>query len=200
MREAAQLLVGRHDFSAFADKKRPAGLGNQKRKRPGLSAAELGPVRGPGAPRSARHNIRVLAEARVYTSDAELARGQHVTVQLTGSGFLYRMVRMIAVALVEVGHHRLTPAQLQQLMLAGNRGALPQAAPPQGLTLDRVYYAEDMQRLRNTCDLHAWPALEEHIHQLTTSLEVDNTGRPKGKDGERLKGVAGVLLQNQEKL
>lgn len=50
---------------------------------------------------------------------------------------------MLAAGLVEVGHHRLSPAGLGELMLQGNRSALPEAAPPHGLYLARVHYRGD---------------------------------------------------------
>jgi hypothetical protein len=39
--------------------------------------------------------------------------GQEVTLTLTGDGFLYRMVRVVAAALVEVGQGRLSPEDLE---------------------------------------------------------------------------------------
>lgn len=50
-----------------------------------------------------------------------------------------RMVRLIAAALVEVGHGRMTPAQLKRVLDAGNRAALTiEAAPAHGLYLQQV--------------------------------------------------------------
>ena len=45
---------------------------------------------------------------------------------------------MIAAALVEVGHCRMTPQQLQKVLQKGERSRLPEAAPPQGLCLNEV--------------------------------------------------------------
>jgi tRNA pseudouridine38-40 synthase len=50
------------------------------------------------------------------------------------------MVRMLVAALVEVGHGRLAPGQVAQLLESGDRGRLPEAAPPHGLYLMRVLY------------------------------------------------------------
>ncbi len=47
---------------------------------------------------------------------------------------------MLVAALVEVGHGRMTPRQVGQLLESGDRGKLPEAAPPQGLYLLKVLY------------------------------------------------------------
>lgn len=51
-----------------------------------------------------------------------------------------RMVRMLVASLVEVGHGRLSPGQIGQILESGDRGRLPEAAPPHGLYLMRVMY------------------------------------------------------------
>jgi hypothetical protein len=49
------------------------------------------------------------------------------------------MVRLIVAGLVEVGHGRMSAAQLQQVLQAGDRSRLPvEAAPPHGLYLSKV--------------------------------------------------------------
>ncbi|KAF8072846.1 truA1 [Scenedesmus sp. PABB004] len=134
MAEAAAHLTGVKDFSTFADNKRPAGLGALKRKKPklaALAAAGVKPVRTP------EKNTRLLWRADVVPGGAPGC----VDVHLEGSGFLYRMVRVIAAGLVEVGHGRLRPAQFKQLLDAGDRARLEvEAAPPHGLVLERVLY------------------------------------------------------------
>jgi tRNA U38,U39,U40 pseudouridine synthase TruA len=50
-------------------------------------------------------------------------------------------VRMIASALVEVGHGRISPSRLLQLLEAGDRAGLGvEAAPASGLVLQQVFY------------------------------------------------------------
>ena len=52
---------------------------------------------------------------------------------------------MIAAGLVEVGHGRLSPAKLASILASGDRKLLPEAAPPHGLFLDRVYFENDVE-------------------------------------------------------
>ncbi|MDR3592174.1 MAG: tRNA pseudouridine(38-40) synthase TruA [Negativicutes bacterium] len=57
-----------------------------------------------------------------------------------GSGFLYHMVRNLVGTLVDVGFHRLTPADFGQILAGRDRGAAGITAPPQGLYLKEVLY------------------------------------------------------------
>ncbi len=60
--------------------------------------------------------------------------------EISARGFLRYMVRNIVGALVEVGLHRLTPEELEQIMEAKDRSLAPPPAPPQGLFLKEVVY------------------------------------------------------------
>ncbi|KAG2429559.1 hypothetical protein HXX76_010794 [Chlamydomonas incerta] len=137
MAEAGQLLLGRHDFSAFMDAKRPAGLGSAKRKNPKLAERGIKPER------TSAKNTRILSHLSISEGVSALSGGQEVTMEVTGNGFLYRMVRMLAAGLVEVGHGRITPQGLRKLLERGDRSALPEAAPPTGLVLAAVHYPGD---------------------------------------------------------
>ncbi|KAG2438287.1 hypothetical protein HYH02_010985 [Chlamydomonas schloesseri] len=137
MSEAGRLLLGRHDFSAFMDAKRPAGLGSAKRKNPKLAEKGIKPER------TSAKNTRILCHLTVTEGVSALSGGQEVTMEVTGNGFLYRMVRMLAAGLVEVGHGRISPQGLYKLLEKGDRAALPEAAPPTGLYLAAVHYPGD---------------------------------------------------------
>ncbi|KAG2488767.1 hypothetical protein HYH03_012765 [Edaphochlamys debaryana] len=138
MQRAAEGLLGRHDFTTFADAKRPAGLGSAKRKNPKLAEKGIKPER------TAAKNTRILTHLTLSESVSSVTGGQEVTMTVTGNGFLYRMVRMLAAGLVEVGHRRITPAGLAEALAAADRSALPiEAAPPHGLVLSRVHFAGD---------------------------------------------------------
>ncbi len=60
--------------------------------------------------------------------------------EISARGFLRYMVRNIVGALVEVGLHRLSPEELEQIMEAKDRSLAPPPAPPQGLFLKEVVY------------------------------------------------------------
>lgn len=81
---------------------------------------------------------------RVSRCDVRRWRGC-VLVTVEGNAFLRQMVRSMVGTLVEVGHGRLAPAAVRDIIESGDRGQCPSVAPAQGLCLVRVRY--DGQRL-----------------------------------------------------
>jgi tRNA pseudouridine38-40 synthase len=67
-------------------------------------------------------------------------RGRKLRVIAEADGFLYKMVRSLAGALVSVGEGRLTPADIKTILTSEHRTAKVQTAPPQGLFLTKVSY------------------------------------------------------------
>ena len=78
--------------------------------------------------------VRHLAEVRVTR------RGNLVEVRVTANAFLRRMVRSIVSILMAVGLGRLAPEDVDRLLEEPRRALDGQAAPPHGLTLERVEY------------------------------------------------------------
>ncbi|MEX2092968.1 MAG: tRNA pseudouridine(38-40) synthase TruA [Pirellulales bacterium] len=79
-------------------------------------------------------SVRTLFELSV-SRDAE-----RITVEVTGDGFLYNMVRAIVGTLVEVGKGSRDATWPAQVLAACDRSTAGQTAPPQGLFLVRVEY------------------------------------------------------------
>ena len=67
-------------------------------------------------------------------------RGRNLTFTFEADGFLYKMVRSLAGALVNVGLGKLTPAEVAELLKTRRRTPAVQTAPPQGLFLVKVIY------------------------------------------------------------
>lgn len=67
-------------------------------------------------------------------------RGRNVTFTFEADGFLYKMVRSLTGALVNVGLGKLTPAEVAELLKTRRRIPAVQTAPPQGLFLEKVIY------------------------------------------------------------
>jgi len=78
--------------------------------------------------------IRHLSEVAV------LRRSAVVEIRVTGDAFLRRMVRSIAAILLEVGRGKLAPEEVAGLLDAPSRALHGRAAPPRGLTLEKVIY------------------------------------------------------------
>lgn len=62
-------------------------------------------------------------------------QGPELVIRVTGNGFLYNMVRIIAGTLMEVGQGKKNPEDMPQIIDARNRQAAGPTAPPQGLIL-----------------------------------------------------------------
>jgi tRNA pseudouridine38-40 synthase len=110
MASAAAVLVGRHDFSAFAAKGSESDSDD-----PGGSVRDL----------------RRLDVART---------GRRVRITAEADGFLYKMVRSLVGALEAVGEGKLGTDRIEEILASGRRPATIQTAPPQGLFLRRVFY------------------------------------------------------------
>ena len=83
---------------------------------------------------SSKSSIRIIYEAKVYKEN------ERIIIELTGNGFLYNMVRIIAGTLVEVGQEKIEPKDIEKIIQDGKRENAGKTLPPQGLYLVRVDY------------------------------------------------------------
>ncbi|NCC15275.1 MAG: tRNA pseudouridine(38-40) synthase TruA [Clostridia bacterium] len=67
-------------------------------------------------------------------------QGDVVSIFVTGNGFLYNMVRIMAGTLIAVGQGKLSPDEILEIISSKNRQKAGQTAEPQGLTLQEIYY------------------------------------------------------------
>lgn len=67
--------------------------------------------------------------------------GDHLTISVSGNGFLYNMVRIITGTLVEVGCGKRDPSSMGKAIASLNRQSAGHTAPPQGLYLEEVFYS-----------------------------------------------------------
>lgn len=68
--------------------------------------------------------------------------GEDVTIRVTGNGFLYNMVRILAGTLIEVGMGRREPETVSQAIEKADRTLAGPTAPAHGLTLVKIEYDE----------------------------------------------------------
>jgi len=111
MAEAAEHLVGTHDFKCF---------------------------QATGGPEKTT-TVRTITEMKVQQD------GDEITIDVTGDGFLYNMVRIIVGTLVQVGLGKISPNQIPGIIQSKDRSKAGQTAPPQGLYLVQVHY-EDLKK------------------------------------------------------
>ncbi|HTY76350.1 MAG TPA: tRNA pseudouridine(38-40) synthase TruA [Candidatus Bathyarchaeia archaeon] len=75
-----------------------------------------------------------------------IARGEQLAVLLSADSFLHHMVRNIVGSLVEVGRGAQPPSWMSALLAGRDRTRSGPTAPPQGLFLVRVLYADPGDR------------------------------------------------------
>ena len=78
--------------------------------------------------------VRTIYELRVSREDDVIA------IRVTGSGFLYNMVRIIAGTLIEVGAGKRSPESMREILEARDRAAAGPTAPAHGLTMIGIAY------------------------------------------------------------
>ncbi len=83
--------------------------------------------------------VRTILEARVT------AENEFVHVDLTGTGFLYNMVRIVTGTLIEVGQGRRPMESVAALLEGAKRTHAGFTVPPHGLMLMSVHYPEPRQ-------------------------------------------------------
>lgn len=66
--------------------------------------------------------------------------GDIIVIRITGNGFLYNMVRIIAGTLLEAGKGQIKPEKIKEILESLNREKAGPTAPPHGLVLDRIEY------------------------------------------------------------
>ena len=108
MREAAQYIIGEHDFACF------------------MASGSF-----------VTDTVRTVYSIDITERQEET---QIVEIRVTGNGFLYNMVRIIAGTLVSVGKDRMSPRYVADIIASGDRTLAGVTLPPEGLYLSNVEY------------------------------------------------------------
>lgn len=82
-----------------------------------------------GAKAQVKSTIRTITAIEIWKD------GDMITIRISGEGFLYNMVRIIAGTLIEVGNGQYPPEQVKEILEACDREAAGPTAPAHGLTL-----------------------------------------------------------------
>jgi tRNA pseudouridine38-40 synthase len=125
MRAAARLLEGRHDFAAFQ----------------ATGSAVATTVRDLTVSRIVECGLRNGAPSTIESA-MRSPYSALLTYEVTGSGFLRHMVRIIVGSLVEVGRGRRPAEWMAEILASRHRAAAGPTAPPQGLFLVGVEYGK----------------------------------------------------------
>ncbi|MEM0982996.1 MAG: tRNA pseudouridine synthase A [Planctomycetota bacterium] len=117
MQEAARHLVGEHDFAAMAQ-----------------------------ASHGRKTTVRTIFACDVEDEGERSFPGETariVRIRVSGSGFLYNMVRIIAGTLVEVGRGKMEPDAIPGVLESGDRVNAGPTLAPEGLRLEWIRYDTD---------------------------------------------------------
>lgn len=76
----------------------------------------------------------------IYKAEVKQMPNDKIWIELTGNGFLYNMVRIIAGTLVEVGLGKIKAEEINDIMKSKRRENAGKTLPPQGLYLVNVEY------------------------------------------------------------
>lgn len=79
----------------------------------------------------------------IYSLDVS-REGECILIRVSGSGFLYNMVRILAGTLVQVGLGKLQPPEMEKILAARDRQAAGPTAPAHGLTLVSLEYETEL--------------------------------------------------------
>ena len=110
MNEAAQYIIGEHDFKSFC-----------------MSASAVG-----------KPTHRNVMKVEVYPE--VIAGTEVITLRVVGSAFLHSMIRIMVGTLVEVGRGRKKPEWVRDVLAVCDRRAAGQTAPASGLVFWDVSY------------------------------------------------------------
>ena len=94
---------------------------------------------------SAKTTVREIYDITVRQSQDDPALHY---IDITGNGFLYNMVRIIAGTAIDVGRGRRTITMVEEALRTGDRHLTGATAPDQGLTLMQVEYAPEHFRIQ----------------------------------------------------
>lgn len=108
--QAADLLLGKHDFAAFGT-----------------------------PPRAGGSTVRTVYESRWHLSQSEW-QNPDVVYNITADAFLYRMVRRLVYLQVLVGQGKMSPDDFRRLLANPPQTVIQGLAPPSGLILVSVMY------------------------------------------------------------
>lgn len=126
MKQAAQFLVGEHNFKSFCTVKTQT-----------------------------EETVRTI-----YSLDID-KREDMITLRISGSGFLYNMVRIIAGTLLEVGKGTYSPEYVEEILEARSRAFAGPTMSARGLTLISLEYETEVKSRITGCNKHWEYTLEQ---------------------------------------
>lgn len=133
MQQAAEYLVGIHDFSSFC-------AGRPPKRNPYRTIISLECLH-----EESQNYNEIFKDSFIGAILSTLAKGSFITIKIHADSFLHSMVRIIVGTLIEVGTGRRKPVEIQKILMAKDRRKAGFTAPPQGLFLTEVIYPQGVE-------------------------------------------------------
>ena len=145
MSQAARHLIGTHDFKSFCSA--GAQVETTVRRIDSIEVWEEYERNGKACVSGETGNGDGIAGYEHKESGSKNDKGREIVIRVTGGGFLYNMVRIIAGTLMEVGRGHIAPEEMVRILEAKKRREAGPTAPACGLTLVGIEYdAETMEK------------------------------------------------------
>lgn len=116
--------------------------------------------------------VRTTAEETVRTVySLDITKdGDMITIRISGSGFLYNMVRIIAGTLMKVGMGVYPPEHVEEIIDARDRQKAGQTALARGLTLVSLEYEKELPAWQHSANKEwSYHILQSHIKEEQTA-------------------------------
>lgn len=94
-------------------------------------------------------NTTVTTTVRTIYDVQVIRDGVDIVIRITGNGFLYNMVRIIAGTLMDVGRGKYPPQMIERILEKKDRCAAGPTAPANGLMLKELHFLELDAKARN---------------------------------------------------
>lgn len=133
---------------------------------------------------SARHQAEETVR-NLFSIGIDRGEDDIITIRLSGNGFLYNMVRIIAGTLMKVGMGVYPPEHMKEILEARDRHTAGQTAPARGLTLIGIDYEKEPAQEVSGENEH-WSYV---LDQTKLVLEGDSYLTVKRCEKEELAGV-----------
>ena len=119
MIEASKYLIGKHDFISFVN---PESQLIEKAKKEGIPLSDV--------------TTREIYNINITKND------DIISIKISGNGFLYHMVRIIAGTLLKIGMGMWEPSYIKEIMDKKDRKFSGFTLPAKGLTLEKIEFKD----------------------------------------------------------
>ena len=161
MRKAAEYLKGEHDFASFCS-------AHAQVKTTVRTIYSLNIITGRDDTNEDNAVAKTIDGSICGNTDENAETQLHqkkymshdITIRISGNGFLYNMVRIIAGTLVKVGYHFYPPEYVLEILNACDRKKAGPKAPAEGLKLIGIKYEpKDYEPLPDATEDHTEPLI-----------------------------------------